>query len=71
MTKAAAPAGVLVSVERPADLTTPVAVMGALLRRSEPCFLLESVEGGDRVGRWSFLGTAPSAELPSAGTSPP
>jgi anthranilate synthase component 1 len=57
-------------VERPADLTTPVALMGALLRRSEPCFLLESVEGGERVGRWSFLGTTPRAELPSTGESP-
>ncbi len=60
----------LVSVERPADMTTPVAVMRSLLSRPEPCFLLESVEGGERVGRWSFLGTAPSASLPSAGGDP-
>ena len=36
---------VLVTLERPADLTTPVAVMRSLLQRREPCFLLESVEG--------------------------
>ncbi len=44
----------------PADLTTPVALMKALLAGDGPCFLLESVEGGDRVARWSFLGAAPS-----------
>ncbi len=67
---AAAASRVLVSVERPADMTTPVAVMRALLSRPEPCFLLESVEGGERVGRWSFLGTAPSASLPRLGGDP-
>jgi len=60
----------LVSVERPADLTTPVALMRSLLRRPDPCFLLESVEGGERVGRWSFLGTAPRAEIPAPGGDP-
>jgi len=53
----------LVTVERPADLTTPVALMRSLLARPEACFLLESVEGGERVGRWSFLGTAPVREI--------
>jgi anthranilate synthase component I len=66
----AAAARRLVAVERPADLTTPVALMRALLRRPEPCFLLESVEGGERVGRWSFLGSAPRAEIPSPGRDP-
>ncbi len=70
MTPAAAASRLLVSVERPADMTTPVAVMRALLSRAEPCFLLESVEGGERLGRWSFLGTAPSASLPAAGGDP-
>ncbi len=70
MTQAAASARVLVSVERPADLTTPVAVMRALLGRKEPCFLLESVEGGERVGRWSFLGAAPSGAVPRPGEDP-
>jgi anthranilate synthase component I len=44
--------------------------MRALLTRPEPCFLLESVEGGDRVGRWSFLGAAPVASVPAAGEDP-
>ncbi len=68
--KPPASARTLVSVERPADLTTPVALMRALLGRSEPCFLLESVEGGERVGRWSFLGTAPSGAVPRPGEDP-
>jgi anthranilate synthase component 1 len=70
VTRAAATAPVLVAVERPADLTTPVALMRCLLGRREPCFLLESVEGGERVGRWSFLGAAPSGAVPRPGEDP-
>jgi anthranilate synthase component 1 len=55
-----------VVVERPADLTTPVALMKSLLAGDGPCFLLESVEGGDRVARWSFLGARPSGEISGA-----
>jgi anthranilate synthase component I len=42
-----------------ADLTTPVA---AFLRicGDEPGFLLESVEHGERWGRWSFVGRRPA-----------
>ncbi|HTQ85270.1 MAG TPA: chorismate-binding protein, partial [Candidatus Solibacter sp.] len=45
----------------PADLLTPV---GALLRLAPPggaskAFLLESVEGGERLARYSFLGRDP------------
>ncbi len=64
------PAGRLVVVERPADLTTPVALMRGLLAGDGPCFLLESVEGGDRVARWSFLGAAPSGEICGRDTDP-
>ena len=46
----------------PADLLTPV---GALLRLREalgaPCFLLESVERGEQVGRFSFLASGLAA----------
>ncbi|HKR98423.1 MAG TPA: anthranilate synthase component I, partial [Candidatus Dormibacteraeota bacterium] len=44
------------------DTLTPV---GAMLRlgTDAPCFLLESVEGGERVGRWSMLGRDPTVEL--------
>ncbi len=59
-----------VVLERPADLTTPVALMRSLLAGEGPCFLLESVEGGDRVARWSFLGAAPSGEISGAAGDP-
>jgi anthranilate synthase component I len=60
----------LVIVEQPADLTTPVALMRGLLAGGGPCFLLESVEGGDRVARWSFLGASPSGEISGLETDP-
>ena len=44
--------------------------MKALLAGDGPCFLLESVEGGDRVARWSFLGAAPSGEISGAAGDP-
>ncbi|HJW20800.1 MAG TPA: anthranilate synthase component I family protein [Candidatus Limnocylindrales bacterium] len=49
----------LLRASRPADLDTPI---GAFLRLDDgvtPAYLLESVEGGDRVGRYSFLGVGP------------
>jgi anthranilate synthase component 1 len=39
----------------PADLDTPVSAF-AKLGELEPRFLLESVEGGERLGRFSFIG---------------
>ncbi len=52
--------------ELAADTLTPVA---AYLRavRSEPGFLLESVEGGERWGRYSFVGRRPLATIASRG----
>src|SRR3954471_24916076 len=41
-----------------ADTETPVSAY-LKLRGSGPSFLLESAEGGQRVGRWSFLGMRP------------
>ncbi len=41
--------------ELPSDLDTPVSIF-LRLASEEPAFLLESVEGGERVGRYSFLG---------------
>lgn len=49
----------LLRASRPADLDTPI---GAFLRLDDgttPAYLLESVEGGERVGRYSFLGVGP------------
>jgi anthranilate synthase component 1 len=49
---------ILLSATRPADLETPI---GAFLRLDDggPAYLLESVEGGERLGRYSFLGVGP------------
>lgn len=57
--------GNLVPVYRayPADLETPVSVYLKLAQADEPAFLLESVEGGEQVGRYSFLGVNPTALL--------
>ena len=42
-----------------ADLTTPVAAFARVVG-DEPGFLLESVEHGERWGRWSFVGRRPT-----------
>jgi anthranilate synthase component 1 len=50
---------VLLRATRSADLETPI---GAFLRLDDgttPAYLLESVEGGERLGRYSFLGIGP------------
>src|SRR5215510_12216116 len=41
-----------------ADLETPVSAF-LKVARGDYSFLLESVEGGERVGRYSFIGTEP------------
>ena len=62
--KALADQGNLVPVYREieADLETPVS---AYLKVAQPpySFLLESVEGGERLARYSFIGTEPSTIL--------
>ncbi len=57
--------GDLVPVYRvlPADLETPVSVFLKLFRPDDPAFLLESVEGGEQVGRYSFIGVNPAKIL--------
>jgi anthranilate synthase component 1 len=49
---------VLLRATRDADLETPI---GAFLAIDDgtPAYLLESVEGGERLGRYSFLGVLP------------
>jgi len=53
---------ILLRATRPADLETPI---GAFLRLDDggPAYLLESVEGGERLGRYSFLGVGPRGLL--------
>ena len=49
---------VLLRATRTADLDTPI---GAFLRLDDggPAYLLESVESGERLGRYSFIGVGP------------
>jgi anthranilate synthase component I len=47
--------------EIPGDLETPTSLF-LKLRGQGPSFLLESVEGGERIARYSFVGIAPRAE---------
>lgn len=42
-----------------ADMTTPIAMLRRLQARSKRFFLLESVEGGEKWARYSFLGYDP------------
>jgi anthranilate synthase component 1 len=44
-----------------ADLETPISVY-MKLRGETPSFLLESVEGGERIARYSFIGVQPRAQ---------
>lgn len=48
--------------EWPADLETPISVY-LRLRGEGPSFLLESVEKGEQLGRYSFLGVRPRGVL--------
>lgn len=41
------------------DSTTPIAILRKLARKSSRYYLLESVEGGEKWGRYSFLGCDP------------
>ena len=46
-----------------ADLLTPVSAFLAVAENEPHAFLLESVEGGEKVGRYTFLGAKPSMRL--------
>ncbi|MCD7739836.1 MAG: anthranilate synthase component I [Candidatus Gastranaerophilales bacterium] len=52
-----------VSTEIFSDITTPIQVLRILKEQDEHCFLLESVEKLEKVGRYSFLGFEPSMEI--------
>jgi anthranilate synthase component 1 len=57
---AAGPANLIpVYRELAADLETPVSVYLKLMDAAGSSFLLESVEGGEQVGRYSFVGVNP------------
>src|SRR6266496_1205235 len=55
--------------EIPGDLLTPVSAFLALETRAERAFLLESVVGGERLARYSFLGRDPVETVEVRGRS--
>src|SRR5687767_4438412 len=50
-----------------ADMLTPVSAFLKIAEHSDHAFLLESVEGGEQVGRYSFIGKDPFLILRSRG----
>ncbi len=51
-----------------ADLETPVTAFLRLAGEEEECFLLESVEGGEKIGRYTFIGVRPFRKIVARGT---
>jgi anthranilate synthase component 1 len=49
-----------------ADLLTPVSAFLAIAKDEQDAFLLESVEGGEKIGRYTFLGVRPYLRLESS-----
>jgi anthranilate synthase component 1 len=62
---ARARAGSVVPVARvfPSDSLTPVTLFQKMRRSGKESFLLESVEGGEAIARYTFLGCGPVARL--------
>jgi anthranilate synthase component I len=52
-----------------ADLETPVSAFLRIAADEPECFLLESVEGGEKVGRYTFIGVRPFRKIVARGTS--
>src|SRR5207249_8989308 len=50
-----------------ADLLTPVSAFLAISRGEQNAFLLESVERGEQIGRYTFLGARPYMKLQTDG----
>lgn len=52
-----------VCVDILADAETPVSALAKFYNNGGPVFLLESMEGGERWGRYSFLGTSAKGQI--------
>jgi len=50
-----------------ADLLTPVGAFLSVAARQKYAFLLESVEGGEKIGRYTFLGAQPRTVITTRG----
>lgn len=46
-----------------ADVITPITLLRKIAGQSKRCFLLESIEGGEKWSRYSFLGFDPKARV--------
>jgi anthranilate synthase component 1 len=51
-----------------ADLETPVTAFLRLAASEPACFLLESVEGGEKIGRYTFIGIRPYRTITAEGS---
>jgi anthranilate synthase component I len=51
-----------------ADLLTPVSAFLAFAEKEPESFLLESVEGGEKIGRYTFLGARPYMRVTARGS---
>lgn len=52
-----------ISLEMYMDFHTPIAVVNALKEKSDRYFLLESIEGDEKMARYTFIGANPSASF--------
>jgi len=50
-----------------ADLLTPVSAFLAIAQKETHAFLLESIERGEQIGRYTFLGVRPYMRLRARG----
>src|SRR5438105_8980697 len=50
-----------------ADLLTPVSAFLAIAAREPEAFLLESIERGEQIGRYTFLGAHPYLRVQARG----
>src|SRR4030095_6075453 len=50
-----------------ADLLTPVSAFLAVAAKEPDAFLLESVERGEQIGRYTFLGARPYMQIRARG----
>src|SRR5689334_17212135 len=51
----------------PADLMTPVSAFLAVTSKEPDAFILESVERGEQIGRYTFVGARPYMQIRARG----
>jgi len=58
-----------IALEIFSDQKTPIAILRNIRKQSRSCFILESVNGGDGWGRYTFLGYEPDIDVYGLGNS--